>query len=93
MGTFHRGKHRLHGMTLVVDTTGSEIHVGRCDDLDDDRLVLVDVESHEEGARGMGKEEYVREAARVGYEGVRRRMILPVDEVRSIRLLGEIPGS
>ena len=32
MGTFHQGKSELHGITVVVDTTGPEIFVGRCDD-------------------------------------------------------------
>ena len=35
MGTFHQGKSELHGITVVVDTTGPEIFVGRCDDMDD----------------------------------------------------------
>ncbi|MFH1279472.1 MAG: hypothetical protein ABIK65_13960 [Candidatus Eisenbacteria bacterium] len=93
MGTFHQGKHRFHGMTLVVDTTGPKVYIGRCDDLDDEWIVLVDVETHDEGTAGLGKEEYIRKAARVGYEGVHRRMILSAREVQSIRLLGEIPVS
>ena len=31
MGTFHQGKGDLHGITVVVDTTGRCVFVGRCD--------------------------------------------------------------
>jgi hypothetical protein len=35
MGTFHHGRSELHGITVVVDTHGPKVFVGRCDDLDD----------------------------------------------------------
>ncbi len=33
MGTFHQGKSDLHGITVVVETRGPELYVGRCDDV------------------------------------------------------------
>ena len=32
MGTFHHDKHELHGITVVVDTEGPKVFVGRCDE-------------------------------------------------------------
>ena len=32
MGTFHNDKSELHGITVVVDTKGPKVFVGRCDD-------------------------------------------------------------
>ena len=46
MGTFHQNKSELHGITVVVDTDGPEIFVGRCDDMDDERVILLDVIYH-----------------------------------------------
>jgi hypothetical protein len=40
MGTFHQNKGELHGITVVVDTTGPEIVVGRCDDMDERGIFL-----------------------------------------------------
>jgi len=41
MGTFHHDRHELHGITVVVDTSGPEIFVGRCDDMDDRQILGV----------------------------------------------------
>ena len=46
MGTFHHGKSELHGITVVVDTSGPEIYVGRCHDMDDEQVILNDVDVH-----------------------------------------------
>ena len=64
MGTFHHDRHELHGITVVVDTSGPEIFVGRCDDLDDRQILLVDVDVHRDGDDGRSKAEYVERAAR-----------------------------
>ena len=90
MGTFHDDKHELHGITVVVDTTGPEIWVGRCDDMDEDQILLVDADLHRDGEGGRSKEEYVERAASFGvwkkYDRVRvdRRLVV------SVRRLGEL---
>src|SRR5271168_5016180 len=66
MGTFHQNRSALHGITVVVDTTGPEIFVGRCDDEDDRGIVLNDVDVHRDGEGGRSKEQYVERAARLG---------------------------
>lgn len=90
MGTFHQGKSELHGITVVVDTTGPEIFVGRCDDVDDRGIILDDVDMHRDGEGGRSKEEYVKRAAMVGVWKKFDRLLIPRDQVASVRRLGEI---
>jgi hypothetical protein len=90
MGTFHQGKSELHGVTVVVDTTGPEIFVGRCDDEDERGIVLDDVDVHRDGENGRSKEEYVRRAARLGVWKKYDRLLVPRDRIASVRRLGEV---
>lgn len=90
MGTFHQGKSELHGITVVVDTTGPEIFVGRCDDMDDRGILLNDVDVHRDGEGGRSKEEYVRRAAQLGVWKKYDRLMIPGDQIVSVRKLGEI---
>jgi len=90
MGTFHQGKHELHGITVVVDTTGAEIFVGRCDDMDERGIVLDDVDVHRDGEGGRSKEQYVEKAAAYGVFKKYDRLFIPQDKVASIRRLGEV---
>jgi len=90
MGTFHQGKHELHGITVVVDTTGAEVFVGRCDDLDERGIVLDDVDVHRDGEGDRSKEQYVKKAALYGVFKKYDRLFVPREKVASIRRLGEV---
>lgn len=90
MGTFHHDKHQLHGITVVVATQGPEIYVGRCDDIDDERVILLDADAHRDGDDGRSNEEWVRRAAEYGVWPRHRRVVLPRAEVASVRRLGEV---
>jgi hypothetical protein len=90
MGTFHQGKSALHGITVVVDTTGPEIFVGRCDDEDERGIILDDVDVHRDGENGRSKEEYVRRAAQLGVWKKYDRLLVPRDRIASVRRLGEV---
>lgn len=91
MGTFHHDTHELHGITVVVDTVREEIYIGRCENLDDRGIVLVDVDVHRDGDGGQSQRDYLRRAARFGVWATIARAVIPQAEVRSIRPLGEIP--
>ena len=52
MGTFHDGMGELHGITVVVDTDGPVVYIGRCWKVDEEGIVLVDVDHYEEGEEG-----------------------------------------
>lgn len=87
---WHPERHELHGITVVVDTAGPEIYVGRCDDMDDRGVVLLDVDVHRDGDDGRSKEEYVERAAQFGVWKKHQRLIVPRDQVTSVKRLGEL---
>jgi hypothetical protein len=89
MGTFHQDKGELHGITVVVDTVGEEIYVGRCDELTDRRIVLHDVDVHRQGDEGRSKQEYVERAARFGVWKKFDHLTIPTEAITSVRRLGE----
>lgn len=90
MGTFHQGKSELHGITVVVDTHGPEVFVGRCDDMDERGIVLDDVDVHRDGEGGRSKQEYLKRAAMVGTWKRHDRLFIPTDKIASVRRLGEL---
>jgi hypothetical protein len=47
MGTFHSDKGELHGITVVVDTKDAVVYIGRCWEMNDQEIVLLDVDEHE----------------------------------------------
>ena len=91
MGTFHHGKSELHGITVVVDTNGPRVFVGRCDDMDEQAVVLLDADVHEDGQGGRSKEDYVKQAARFGVWKKHAMVTIPTAEVVSVRRLGDVP--
>jgi iron-sulfur cluster assembly protein len=90
MGTFHKDKSALHGITVVVDTKGPKVYVGRCDDEDSEQVILLDVDVHEDGQNGKSKAEYVQRATKFGVWKKFDHIIIPRNEVASITRLGEI---
>lgn len=90
MGTFHQNKSELHGITVVVDTVGPEIVIGRCDDEDDRGIILNDADVHRDGEGGRSKEDYVKRAAQFGIWKKYDRLMIPRENVASVRRLGEI---
>ena len=93
MGTFHQGRHRLHGITVVVETDGPEVYVGRCDDVDEGRVILLDADVHREGDAGASRADYLARAAEYGVWAKHRRLVVPRARVVSVRPLGELAGA
>ncbi|HLX61843.1 MAG TPA: iron-sulfur cluster assembly accessory protein [Planctomycetota bacterium] len=93
MGTFHDNKSALHGITVVVDTRGPKVYVGRCDDEDAEKVILVDADSHDDGANGKSKADYVKRAAKFGVWKRFDHIVIPRDEVVSISRLGDVHES
>jgi hypothetical protein len=89
MGTFHHDKHALHGTTVVVDTTGAEVYVGRCDDMDEEKIILLDADVHRDGEKGKTKAQYIEQAAQVGVWKQFDRIAVPRSVTTTIRPLGE----
>ena len=89
MGTFHHGKGDLHGITVVVDTPGPQVYVGRCDTVTPDGVVLLDGEVHEATAAAP-KAAWIAQAARFGVWKRFDRVVVPSKEVASIVRLGDV---
>ena len=90
MGTFHQNKSELHGITVVVDTDGPEIFVGRCDDMDDEKVILLDVDVHRDGDGGKSKADYVDKAAMFGVWKKHDHLVIDRARVTSVKRLGDI---
>jgi len=95
VGTFHNDKGELHGITVVVDTDGPEVFVGRCHEVTPVGVVLLDVDVHsaEAGAgddQRASKDAWVRRAARFGVWGRHRHLVVPSERVASICRLGDV---
>jgi hypothetical protein len=88
---FHPGHHALHGITVVLETRGTETYVGRFDSEDEQGVHLLDVGVHD-GERGGSKEEYVRRSAKFGIRADRKHLVVPRDVVVRITPLGELGG-
>jgi len=93
VGTFHQGKHALHGITVVVETDGPEVYVGRCDDVDEGRVILLDADVHRDGDGGPSRADYLARAAAYGVWAKHRRLVVPRGRVTSVRPLGELAGT
>ena len=91
MGTFHSGKGEFHGITVVVDTKGPQVYIGRCWEMNDQQIVLVDVDEHEDGQDGRSKQDFIRQAAKVGVWKRLDRVKLSRAQVDSVTPLGSIP--
>ena len=90
MGTFHHDKHELHGITVVVETDGEELFVGRCDDMDDERVILLDVDVHRESDDGPSREEYLKRASDWGVFPKHKHLVIARGRVTSVRRLGTL---
>jgi hypothetical protein len=90
MGTFHDDKGELHGITVVVDTHGEEIWVGRCDTVLDEGVVLLDADVHKAGDEGRSKVQWLERAAQFGVWKKFDRVVVPSDAVATVRPLGEL---
>ncbi len=90
MGTFHQNKHELHGITVVVDTDGPEIFVGRCDDMDAEKVILLAVDVHRDGDGERPKEAYVKRAAQCGTCTKHGHLVVDRARVTSVRRLGDL---
>ena len=90
MGTFHQNKSELHGITVIVETDGTEVFVGRCDDIDEREVTLLDADVHREGEDEGSRSEYLEKAARFGVWKKFDRVVIPKGRVSTVRRLGEM---
>lgn len=88
MGTFHDDMGELHGITVVA-TSGDIVYVGRCHEMDDQRVLLLDVDQHTEGQGGKTNREYLERAAKFGVWKKHDQLAIPRQEVQEVTPLGD----
>ena len=86
---FHPGHHELHGVTVVLETTGPLTYLGRFDTQDEHGMHLLDVAVHD-GGGATSKEEFIQRSARFGIRAERKHVVVRAEEVARIRRLGEV---
>ena len=90
MGTFHDNLGELHGITVVVDTDGPRIAIGRCHEMTASEIVLMDADLLDEAPGTATKRDFVNRAAMVGVWARHRRLTIPMTGVVSVTPLGTI---
>ncbi|MFQ5525806.1 MAG: hypothetical protein ACE5GX_06040 [Thermoanaerobaculia bacterium] len=89
MGTFHQDKSELHGITVVVETSAGDLYVGRCDDEDSKRVILLDADMHRPTDE-LTREDYLARAFQLGVWNRFPRLELERSMITSIRELGDL---
>ena len=87
MGTFHDDMGELHGVTVVA-IAGDTVYVGRCHEMDDQRLLLLDADEHSEGQDDRTNEQYLERAAKFGVWKKHDKLLLPVADISEVVPLG-----
>lgn len=85
----HPGHHELHGITVVVETTGPVTYVARFDRQDDEAVYLLNVGTHDADVAGPVLEEFLARTRKFGVRAEQKHLRLPSAQVRSIRRLAE----
>ena len=74
-----------------LEKSGTKVFIGRCWEEDAEKIVLLDADEFEDGRNGCSKEDYIRDAAKVGVWKKHDRIIVPRVVIASVTRLGEIP--
>ena len=89
---FHQGHHALHGVTVVLETTGPRTYVGRFDTQDESGVHLLDVAVHDGGDRALSKDDFIRRTLKFGVRADRKHLLVPSGEVASLVPLSAVDG-
>lgn len=90
MGTFHDGLGELHGVTVIVDTNGPKVYIGRCEVYLEDRHILLNESDEFEETAEMSKDDYVKRAAQIGFWKKHDRILVKAEEISSVRPLNAV---
>jgi len=85
----HPGHHELHGITVVVETTGTLTYVARFDTQDEQGVHLLNVGMHDRGAAGPSLEEFLARTRKFGVKAEKKRLLIPADQVKRITRLAD----
>jgi hypothetical protein len=90
MGTFHDDMGELHGITVVVDTTGPTVAVGRCHEERPAEIVLLDAALHSDGDAGQTKSAWIAQAAKWGVFPQHKSLRIPREQIATVERLGDV---
>ncbi|MBK8003251.1 MAG: hypothetical protein IPK12_04680 [Gemmatimonadetes bacterium] len=86
---FHPGHAELHGITVVVETLGDALYVGRYHEETPKGLLLHDVAEHRPDGDKLTRDEFIKRTLKFGVRAEHRNFVLPTDQVRRITKLVE----
>lgn len=86
---FHPGHAELHGITVVVETLGEVLYVGRYHEMTPKGLLLHDAAEHRPGGNALSREDFMARTLKFGVRADHRNLVLPAGEVRRITKLME----
>ena len=86
---FHPGHEELHGITVVVETTGSRTYVGRYDRKDELGVHVLDVGIHDPDRDQISRDDFIGKSIKFGIRSEQKHVIIPPTEVARIRRLSE----
>lgn len=89
---FHEGHQALHGITVVLATTGPVTYVGRFDTQDAAGVHLLDVAIHDAGEAAVSREDFLRRTLKFGVRAERKHLLVPSGEVASVLPLNTVSG-
>jgi hypothetical protein len=89
---FHPGHHALHGITVVLETTGSLAYVGRFDTQDDGGVHLLDVAVHDRSDPASSREEFLRRTLKFGVPVARKHVVVRSSDVATLVPLSTVGG-
>ncbi len=89
---FHPGHHELHGVTVVLETTGPTTYVGRFDTEDERGVHLLNVATHDPTSADRSLDEFLARTLKFGVKAERKHLVVPSSEVKQIRKLAELAG-
>jgi hypothetical protein len=86
---FHPGHEALHGITVVLESTGGATYIGRYDREDESGVHLLNVSLHTAGVDDPSPEAFVRRSARFGVRADQKHLVIPTAEVLRMRRLAD----
>jgi hypothetical protein len=89
---FHPGHQELHGITVVLETTGPVTYVGRFDNEDARGVHLLNVAEHHRASSPYPLEEFLVRTQQFGVKAERKHLVVPSSLVGRIRKLGDLGG-
>ena len=86
----HPGHHELHGITVVVETTGPLTYVARFDTADERGIHLLNIATHDPSSATLPLEKFLARTRKFGVKAERKYLLLPADQVSRVTRLADL---